>query len=82
MYDLVFQVIMNGVEFSYNPRNPIIQAGETYGVLRKEDNKVCVHNRLYEQLIYDYMSSKLETSGAMGSAVIETKGKKIFAAWV
>ncbi|MCP5046443.1 MAG: AAA family ATPase [bacterium] len=72
LYDLVFQVIMNGKEFSYNPRNPVIHLGTTYGILKEEGSKARIHNRLYEQLIYDYMSSKLETSGAMNSTGVST----------
>lgn len=62
LYEFVFQVIMNGLEFSYNPHNPIIQVGTMYGILKKENAVTRVHNRVYEQLIYDYMTSKLETS--------------------
>lgn len=72
LYDLVFQVIMNEKEFSYNPRNPIINLGAIYGILKEEGSKTVIHNRLYEQLIYDYMSSKLETSGVMTSATVST----------
>lgn len=70
LYDLVFGIIMNEKEFSYNPRNPVIHFGTIYGILKEEKSKTCIHNRLYEQVIYDYMSSKLETSGAMRSAGI------------
>jgi hypothetical protein len=65
LYEFVFKIIMNGREFSFNRRNKIIHFGMLYGVLREENRKVRVHNRLYEQLIYDYMSSNLETSGKM-----------------
>jgi hypothetical protein len=62
LYEFVYQVIMNGSEFSYNSRNPLIHFGTMYGILKKDRGKTRVHNRIYEQLIYDYMSSKLETS--------------------
>jgi hypothetical protein len=62
LYEFVYQVIMNGSEFSYNSRNPLIHFGTMYGILKKDQGKTRVHNRIYEQLIYDYMSSKLETS--------------------
>jgi hypothetical protein len=63
LYEFVFKIIMNGMEFSYNPHNPVINLGTVYGVLKKENGKTRIHNRIYEQLIYDYMSSNLETSG-------------------
>jgi hypothetical protein len=79
LYEFVFQLIMNAREFSYNPRNPVIHYGAIYGILREEKGKARVHNRLYEQLIYDYMSSKLETSGKIqhystGSSYIREEG--------
>ncbi len=63
LYEFVFKIVMNGQEFSYNPHNEIIKAGIIYGILEKEDGKVRIHNRFYEQLIYNYMVSNLETSG-------------------
>jgi hypothetical protein len=54
---------MNGAEFSFNTGNPIILFGKIYGVLKDEMGKAKIHNRLYEQRIYNYMASKLETSG-------------------
>ncbi len=79
LYELVFQLIMNQKEFSYNPRNPLIHLGTVYGILREEGNKTRIHNRVYEQLLYDYMSSKLETSadtvfGVVGDRYVGEKG--------
>jgi len=65
LYEFVYKIIMNEKEFSYNPRNSVIHYGTTYGILKEEKAKVRIHNRLYEQLIYDYMSSNLETSGGI-----------------
>lgn len=64
LYEFVFKIIMNGQEFFYNPHNRLIQLGVMFGILRNEKGKIKIHNRLYEQLIYNYMASNLETSGA------------------
>jgi hypothetical protein len=79
LYEFVFKIIMNGMDFSYNHRNTLIDLGSIYGVLKDEKGKVRVHNRLYEQIIYDYMASNLETSGAVGptgvsSSYVESDG--------
>lgn len=66
LYDLVLKIIMNEVEFSFNPHNPVIEKGTRYGILREKNGKAAVHNRVYEQLLYNYMASKLETSGKIG----------------
>jgi len=63
LYEFVFKVIMNGTEFLFNIDNPIILSGKIYGILKEEKGKVKIDNRLYEQRIYNYMTSKLETSG-------------------
>ncbi|MCP5046776.1 MAG: PD-(D/E)XK nuclease family protein, partial [bacterium] len=62
-HDFVFDILIHGREFPYTPRNPIIEFGRLHGILKEDEKRVRVHNRLYEQLIYDYMSSNLETSG-------------------
>jgi hypothetical protein len=63
LYELVFDIIMNGADYSFNNDNPLIFLGGIYGILTEEKGKVKIHNRLYEQRIYNYMVSKLETSG-------------------
>lgn len=63
LYDFVFNIVMNQSEFSYNRDNPLIDFGVIYGIFREVDGKTRVHNRIYEQRIFNYMSSKLETSG-------------------
>ncbi len=65
LYELVFNLIMNGREFSYNPDHPVIGFGVLYGLLKKRESKAKIHNRLYEQRIYNYMASKMELSGDM-----------------
>ncbi len=65
LHEFVFKIIMHDQSFSNNPHNPIIQLGKLHGVLKEENGGLAVHNRLYEQLIYNYMSSQLETSGTV-----------------
>lgn len=66
LYDLVLKIIMNEMEFSFNLHNPVIQEGKLYGILKEKQGKTVIHNRVYEQLLYNYMASKLETSGKIG----------------
>ncbi|MGD2085823.1 MAG: AAA family ATPase [Candidatus Aminicenantes bacterium] len=72
LYEFVFNIIMDEKEFSYNRRNPVIHQGTIYGILKEKQEKTRIHNRLYEQLIYDYMSSKLETSGGIKYSTISS----------
>jgi len=66
LYNAVFEIIIDGREKGYNADNPIINIGETYGIFREINGKLKIHNRIYEQRVYNYMSSKLELSTDMG----------------
>lgn len=59
--DLVYDVIIEGTQRSFNLDNPHINHGYLYGILVKgDDDELKIHNRIYEQRLYDYMSSKQE----------------------
>ncbi len=59
LYDLVFRLIIDGAKVAFNPDNPAIQKGVLYGIFQRNGN-LKIHNRVYEQRIYNYMSSKVE----------------------
>ncbi len=69
LYDIIYRIVMEGETVVYNLYNPIVEQGVTYGILRDQGGRAIVHNRIYEQLIYDYMASKVATSRNMGSYV-------------
>ncbi|KPA11078.1 AAA ATPase [Candidatus Magnetomorum sp. HK-1] len=62
LYNLVRSLIIKGTQKTYNISNPLIDIGTTYGVFKNENKMLKIHNRIYEQLIYNYMTSKIETS--------------------
>ncbi|MCP5049491.1 MAG: AAA family ATPase, partial [bacterium] len=66
LYDMIYKIIMNDRVFSYNQHNRIMSHALMYGIVKDENQGLSVHNRLYEQLIYNYMVSNLETSGKTG----------------
>lgn len=61
LYSLVYRVIIEGDEIPFNQYNPTIHQGVLYGVFNPNGN-VKIHNRIYEQLIYNYMASKALTN--------------------
>ena len=63
LYELVFDIMMNGAEYTFNRNTPLIHFGVLYGIFKDETGKVRIHNRVYEQIIYHYMASKLEITG-------------------
>lgn len=67
LYEEVYSIVVDGEIRVYNNLNPIINLGTIYGIFKEYDNKVMIHNRIYEQIIYNYMISKVETKVKMSS---------------
>ncbi|MDR3593996.1 AAA family ATPase [Clostridium sp.] len=63
---LVKKIILDGYEISYNEDNFIIIMAIMYGIFKNYNGKVKIHNRIYEQRIYNYMSSLIETTTNLG----------------
>jgi len=63
LYEQVYDISVRGDVRVFNILNPIINLGVIYGIFKEEDNKVYIHNRIYEQIIYNYMISKTESKG-------------------
>ncbi|WP_123053481.1 AAA-like domain-containing protein [Clostridium sp. JN-1] len=60
--EMIKSLLIDGNKINYNINNPIINMGMLYGIFKNEDNNLKINNRIYEQVIYDYMSSLIETS--------------------
>ena len=60
-HKLVKDIILEGKTISYNQDNPLIEKEMLYGIFKKEEEFLKIHNRIYEQRIYNYMVSKVET---------------------
>ncbi len=59
LYDLVFRIVINGEKFPFSIADPVINLGHLYGIIDKSEKGRCrIHNRIFEQRIYDYMMSK------------------------
>ena len=61
LYDLVFRIVIDGERITFNPDNPTISKGILYGVF-KRNGTIKIHNRVYEQRIYNYMISNTEVN--------------------
>ena len=57
LYALVFRQLIEVEILQYSIFDPVIQLGLMHGVL-KNGKGITVHNRIYEEVIYDYMMSK------------------------
>ncbi|MEM6697863.1 MAG: AAA-like domain-containing protein [Bacteroidota bacterium] len=57
LFDLVYRVLIEAERIAFNPDEPVIQKGRMYGVF-KRNGHLQIHNRVYEQRIYNYMTIK------------------------
>ena len=60
--DMCIDLIVDGRKITYNLDNPTIEKGELYGILKNDGGRLKIHNRIYEQRIYNYLISKIENS--------------------
>lgn len=44
----------------------MVYFGVLYGIFKENGGQAAVHNRIYEQIIYNYMVSKIETAYVIG----------------
>jgi len=58
LYNLAFEIIINGAELPYDQHEPVISMGRLYGIFR-ENGGVKIHNRIYAQVLYNYMTASM-----------------------
>ena len=64
LYELISQIAINGESFPFTITNPVINLGHLYGIIiRSEQGRCQIHNRIFEQRIYAHiMSGLLQTT--------------------
>ena len=62
LYRLVYDILIEGNEKTFNLQNPLINKGVMFGIFKNNNGKLSIHNYIYSEIIYNYMSSKIETS--------------------
>lgn len=60
LYAVVEKIVLWGEQVSYNQYSPMIHQGVMYGILTRNRNVVGIHNRIYREQIYNYMTTNLE----------------------
>ncbi len=58
--DLVFEVLFLNTKPSFTINEPLINLGVVYGIFKNVGGILKCHNKLYEELLYDYFSLKME----------------------
>ena len=60
LYQFVQKMLFDGIVEDYSVHDPIISMGLMHGIF-KNGRGITIHNKIYEELIYLYMSSKTNT---------------------
>ena len=63
---LVINLIIEGNIITFNIHNPIINLGLLYGLFKNENGLIKLNNKIYEHIIYNYLSSLIEISTDIG----------------
>jgi hypothetical protein len=66
LYDLVYRLLIESEVIPFNTHTPLMRLGAMYGILKEGENKVCIHNRVYEQILYNYMAVRRIEEGRIG----------------
>ena len=66
LYNLVYKKLIDLEYQSYSIHDPTVALGLMYGIL-KNGHGISIHNRIYEEVIYAYMTSKATAQVLMGS---------------
>lgn len=62
LYDLVKRILIDGEDIIFNPLDPLIGIGITYGIFKSGENGVQISNKIFAEILYNYMLSKIRTS--------------------
>jgi AAA-like domain/PD-(D/E)XK nuclease superfamily len=62
LYNLVYSVAIDGEFRSFNIHNPVTNLAVMYGLLTEKEGRLAIHNRIYNELIVNYMTNKIELS--------------------
>jgi hypothetical protein len=60
LYQLVYKILIDSEQEDYNIYDPIVNLGLMHGVF-KNGRGIRIHNKIYEELIYHYMTSKTKS---------------------
>ncbi|NMM64416.1 AAA family ATPase [Clostridium sp. P21] len=65
--EYIFDLIINGSEKTFNIDNPIISLGIVFGYFKNVNGRVNISNRIFQERLYNYFSSKLENKTDMSN---------------
>jgi hypothetical protein len=61
--DLLYDIAINGTDYSFNATDYAIGLGFTFGYLRNQNGKVVIDNTIFELVIYEHFMSEKKRKG-------------------
>jgi len=62
LYELTERILIHGEQIVFSPFDPSISIGLTYGIFKKGEDGLEINSKIFEEIIYSYMISKIRTS--------------------
>lgn len=62
LFELVKRILLKDEVISFNALDPLINLGITYGFFKNGENRLTISNKIFEEILYNYMVSKSITS--------------------
>jgi len=68
LYNMVYRTTIENEMLSFNVYNPVIIKGTLHGIFVEKDGKIHIHNRVYNEVITNYMINKMELQQAFNGS--------------
>ncbi len=73
LYQLTYRLVVQAEQLPYNIHDPVVSLGVLYGIF-SNGRGLNIHNRIYREIIANYMASKILTSGEQPSTINQFPG--------
>lgn len=60
----LYDISVNGVEYTWNMVDPMVKFASLFSYIRNDNNKVRIHNTIYEEALYYYYTSAFQRENA------------------
>ena len=70
LYDLVYRIAVDNDGLSFNIHNPTVNLALLFGVVTNKNGKTAIHNRIYSEVITNYMINKTELKQQLDNSLI------------
>jgi hypothetical protein len=62
LYDMIYMIAVDNEPISFNIHHPVTNLALLYGFIENNNGIIAIHNRIYNEVIVNYMINKMELS--------------------